>query len=187
MVMLGYLLLAEEISVWQMGGMLLVIAGIVIVAARPGAMVVRGRQLALGTLWGVLAMFTLALGIVIAKPVLEHSSVLWATAVRQTGCLLMMALLAAVSPRRRLIFAVFRPSAAWKTAVPGTVLGSYLALLCWIAGMKYTQVGVAAILNQTSTFFIILLAVLFLGERFTRRQAAASVVAMAGLLMVVYG
>ncbi|MBN2432482.1 MAG: DMT family transporter [Acidobacteria bacterium] len=187
MVMLGYLLLAEKVSLWQMGGMGLVIAGVIMVVARPGTVVVRGRQLTMGIVWCVTAMFTLALGIVIAKPVLEHSSVLWATTVRQTGCLIMMVILAGLSPNRRRFFGVFRPAVSWKSALPGTVLGSYLALLCWIAGMKYTQVGVAAILNQTSTFFIILLAVIFLGETFSRRQVLASLVAMAGLVMVVCG
>ncbi len=64
------------------------------------------------------------------------------------------------------------------------MLGSYLALIFWIAGMKYSQVGVAAILNQSSTIYILILAALVLGEPFTRRKLVASVLAVAGILLV---
>jgi drug/metabolite transporter (DMT)-like permease len=64
------------------------------------------------------------------------------------------------------------------------VLGSYLALICWIAGMKYTKVGIAAILNQTSTMYILILAAIFLRERFTMRKLVASLVAVAGIILV---
>jgi drug/metabolite transporter (DMT)-like permease len=53
--------------------------------------------------------------------------------------------------------------------------------------MKYTEAGAAAILNQSSTIFILLFATLFLGERFTRRKAVASVLAVGGILMVTLG
>ncbi len=62
--------------------------------------------------------------------------------------------------------------------------GSYLALLFWLAGMKHTQTGVAAILNQTSSIYVLILAAIFLGERFTRRKAAAAALAFGGILMV---
>jgi drug/metabolite transporter (DMT)-like permease len=64
------------------------------------------------------------------------------------------------------------------------VLGSYLGLMCWIGGLKYTKVGVAAILNQSSTIYILILAAIFLKEPFTRRKLVASLVALAGILLV---
>jgi drug/metabolite transporter (DMT)-like permease len=71
--------------------------------------------------------------------------------------------------------------------LPATLLGSYIALLAWIAGMKYTLVGIAAILNQTSTIFILLFASLLLQEPVTRRKIIASVLAIAGILLVTLG
>jgi drug/metabolite transporter (DMT)-like permease len=130
-------------------------------------------------------MITLALGIVIAKPVLDHSPVLWATVMRQVGCLCVMVPAALLSPRRREILAVLRPSRTWRLSLPATVLGSYLALLCWIAGMKYAQVGVAAILNQSSTIYVLILAAVFLKEPFTRRKLLASSLAAAGIVLVI--
>jgi drug/metabolite transporter (DMT)-like permease len=92
--------------------------------------------------------------------------------------------IALLSPRRREILRVFRPSPTWRVSVPAAVLGSYLALMCWIAGMKYTKVGIAAILNQSSTIYILILAAIFLKEPFTRRKLFASLVALVGIVLV---
>jgi drug/metabolite transporter (DMT)-like permease len=71
--------------------------------------------------------------------------------------------------------------------IPGTVIGSFLALILWIAGMKYTQASTAAILNQTSTIHIIIMATIFLGEPLTRRKVAAVVLTLVGIAMVLAG
>jgi len=46
--------------------------------------------------------------------------------------------------------------------------GSYLSLLCWLAGFKYAQAGIAALLNQTSTVLIVLLAAIVLKQPLTK-------------------
>jgi drug/metabolite transporter (DMT)-like permease len=183
-VLLAMLLLNERLGALQLLGMILVISGVLAASRHHPPHGVTQRQLLTGVFWGVLAMVALAIGIVIAKPVLDRTPVLWATAVRQLGCLLVMAPAALLSRQRRTILSVFRPSATWRVSVPAAVLGSYLALICWIAGMKYTKVGIAAILNQTSTIYILILAAIFLRERFTLRKAIASVIAVVGILLV---
>jgi len=183
-VLLATFLLGERLAPGQLVGMALVITGVLVAAQHEPPQGVAPRQLVLGVVWGVLAMVALALGIVIAKPVLDRAPLLWATAVRQVGCLAVMLPIALLSPRRRDILRVFRPSRGWRFSLPGTVLGSYLALIFWIAGMKYTKVGIAAILNQSSTIYVLVLAAIFLKEPFTRRKLAASVIAIAGIVLV---
>jgi drug/metabolite transporter (DMT)-like permease len=143
------------------------------------------RDLIAGILYGVGSMASLAVGIVIAKPVLERTDVLWATAVRQLGSACLLLPVTALLPGRRKYYAVFRPARSWRFTVPGTVLGSYLALTLWIAGMKYTETGTAAALNQTATIFMLLFASIFLKEAFGRRRAIASVLALGGIALVV--
>ncbi len=186
-VLAAFMLLGERLGLWQLAGMGLVLAGVLTTARHIHLPEVSTRQLGWGVVWGVLAMATLALGIVIAKPVLNHSSVLWATTVRQIGCLAVMLPAALISRRRSDIFAAFRPSRSWRWSLPGAVLGSYVALIFWIAGMKYTQVGVASILNQSSTIYVLILASIFLHEPFTQRKLAASLLAMAGIALVTMG
>ncbi len=183
-VLFAAVILGERLSAFQLLGMALVVAGVLIAAKHEPPRGVSPRRLVLGIVWGVLAMITLALGIVIAKPVLDHSPVLWATAMRQIGCLCVMAPAVLLSPKRREILAVLRPSRAWRFSLPAAVLGSYLALLCWIAGMKYAKVGAAAILNQSSTIYVLILAAIFLKEPFTRRKLLACLLALAGIVLV---
>jgi len=185
-VLLATVLLGERLSALQLIGMALVLTGVLTAAQHDPPHGVPRRQVVLGVIWGVLSMIALALGIVIAKPVLNHSPVLWATIVRQIGCLGVMVPIALVSPRRREILHVFKPSRSWRFSLPGAILGSYLALIFWIAGMKYTKVGIAAILNQSSTIYVLVLAAVFLHEPFTRRKLAASIVAIAGIILVTF-
>ena len=106
---------------------------------------------------------------------------------RQLGCFAAMLPIALISPKRREILSVFRPSRSWRFSLPGTLLGSYLALMMWIAGMKFAKASVAAILNQTTTIYILVFASLFLGETFTRRKIIATIVAVGGIVLVILG
>ncbi len=186
-VFFAWVILGEKLGPWQLAGMGAVLLGIFIATRHdppPGA---TKRQLAFGIFWGVLSMVTLGIGIVIAKPVLNHSPVLWATAVRQIGTFLVMLPVALLLPSRKKIFSNFMPMSSWKYMIPGTIIGSFLSVIFWIAGMKYTQAGIAAILNQTSSIHIIIMATIFLKEPLTRRKVIAAVLAVIGILMVTIG
>jgi len=184
-VLFAWLLVGERLNSWQIGGMGCVIVGVLIATRVQPPRNTSRRTLLVGIGCGVLAMATIAFGIVIAKPVLDRSSVLWATTVRQIGCVAVMVPVALISPSRRRIFSVFAPRPELKFTLTGTVLGSFLALLLWIAGMKYTTASAAGILNQTSTIYILVFASLFLKEPFSRRKGLAAGVALLGILLVV--
>ena len=183
-VLFAYILLGERLGAWQWAGMALVIVGVLVAARHEPPEGITAKQVLAGSLFGVLSMATVALGIVIAKPVLTRAPVLWATAMREIGALLVMIPAALIVPGRRGIFGLFRPARNWKYSMPGTLLGSYLALIFWIAGMKYSMAGPAAILNQTSSIYVLIFASIFLKEPFTVRKVIASVLAIAGIVLV---
>ncbi|MCD6380119.1 DMT family transporter [bacterium] len=183
----AFMFLGEGIGLVQIGGMLLIFAAIFISSRHKLPPELTRRGLIIGFLWGIGAMVMLGFGVVIAKPVLSHSSLIWATTVRQLGSLFVLIPAALISGKRRKYFSVFKPSASWKFSFPGTILGSYFALIFWLGGMKYTNVGVAAILNQTSTIYVIIFAAIFLGESFTKRKAVSVTLALVGILMVSFG
>lgn len=133
---------------------------------------------------GLLAVLLLSLGIVIAKPALNRLPVLWAAAFRQSVAGVLLLVYGLIHPRRRDYLGAWRPARAWRTMVPATLLGSYLALTLWIAGMKYTLASIAAILGQSSTIFILIFSVLFLHEKMTPRKVIAAALAVAGVLLV---
>ena len=183
-VLFAFILLGERLGAWQWVGMALVIVGVLIAARHEPPHGRTARQILIGSGYGFLSMATVALGIVIAKPVLNRSPILWATAMREIGALIVMIPAALIAPNRRAVFGLFRPARNWKFSVPGTLLGSYLALIFWIAGMKYSMAGPAAILNQTSSIYVLIFASIFLKEPFTVRKVIASVLAIAGIVMV---
>lgn len=185
-VLTAFLMLGERLAPKQFVGMALVMAGVLVAARHDPPKGVTRRQLAVGVTCGIFAMATVAFGIVLAKPVLNRSPVLWATTMRQIGALAVMFPAAMISGRRRETLAVFRPTRGWRFSLPATLLGSYLALICWVAGMKYTLAGAAAILNQTSTIYVLLLATLFLKEPFTLKKIVACAMAVAGILLITY-
>ena len=180
----AWLMLAEGVGPFDVAGGAMVLCGVAISSTHappPGR--TRG-QLLFGMSLGVVAIALMAWGIVLAKPVLEYTPLLPATMLRLAGGTVILAVLMAVSPRRRAHFAVFKPAAVWRTCIPASILGTYFAMIFWVGGFKYAKASVAAILNQTSTVFALVLATLILKEPFTRRKLAAAVVAFCGVAIV---
>jgi drug/metabolite transporter (DMT)-like permease len=54
----------------------------------------------------------------------------------------------------------------------------------WIAGMKFTQVSTASVLNQTSNLFVFIFAALMLKEPITSRRAVGIAMAVSGAIIV---
>jgi drug/metabolite transporter (DMT)-like permease len=183
-VILAFALLHERIGLRDILGMALIMGAVLLSATLTPPPHRTHRQLAAGIVIGLAGLFLLSFGVVIAKPVLNRSPVLWVTLVRQVASGIVLLASALISRQRAEHLRVFRPSRVWKTMVPGAVLGSFLSLICWLAAMKYTLASIAAILTQSSTLFILVFAVLFLGERFTRRRVASAALAVAGVLLV---
>jgi drug/metabolite transporter (DMT)-like permease len=183
-VLLAYAFLHEHLGALDLVGMGLILGAVLISATLevPGGRT--RRELLVGIGLGVAAIVFLVVGIVIAKPVLNRAPVLWAVGMRQVGSLVVMMPIALASPRRGQILSVLRPSGAWRTMAPAAFLGSYVALILWVAGFKFTLASIAAILTQSATVFILILAVLLLGERLTVRKVLAAALALAGVLLV---
>ncbi len=183
-ILFAVLMLGEHLVWEQFLGMVLIIGGVIVVSVSGPPEGVTRRNLIIGLLLGVGSMATLGFGIILAKPVLERSDILWATTVRQLGSLAILAPVALLWPGRARRFAIFRPHATWKYSLPGAFLGSYLALILWIGGMKYTTAANAGILNQTSTIYTLIFASIFLKEPFTRRKGLAAALTLLGVLLV---
>jgi drug/metabolite transporter (DMT)-like permease len=68
--------------------------------------------------------------------------------------------------------------------IMGSILGTYLSVIFWLAGFKYTSAGRAAIYNELSFILIIIMASVFLKESMTKRKLVAVVIAVIGALIV---
>lgn len=184
-VLFAYLLLGERIGGFQLLGMVIMVSGIILATRVQPPEGTSPRTLVWGIFLGIGAMAFLGFGIVLAKGVLEGADVLWATTMRQLGSLAVLVPLTLVHPRRKQLWRVFVPNRSWRYSVPGTLLGSYFALILWIAGMKHISAGRAAILNQTSTIYLLVLASLLLKEPFGLRRVFSAVLVVTGALLVI--
>ncbi|MFH1501602.1 MAG: DMT family transporter [Candidatus Eisenbacteria bacterium] len=183
-ILFTFAFLGERLTAGDLAGATLISLGIFLTAGHEPPAGSTRADLRKGLGIATLSVALMALGVTIAKPVLNRSPVFWATAVRLAGGMAAFVVLTAVSPRHRTLWKTLRPSRAWRISVPAAVLGAYIAMLVWIAGMKYTQASTASILNQTSAVFVLPVAALVLKERVTKRKAGAVVAAIAGVALV---
>lgn len=183
-ILFTFFFLGERLTVGDLLGALLILLGILLTTARGPTSGLTTSDLRKGIGLATLSVAVMALGVTVAKPVLDRSPVLWSTTIRLMGGLVALMLLTIVSPRRRYLWSTLKPSRSWKVAIPASVLGAYLAMIVWIGGMKFTQASTASILNQTSAIFVLPLAAIFLHERITLKKALAVTMALAGVVLV---
>lgn len=184
-ILLSMAYLGERLGGWQFAGVALVLAGILLVTWTRQRTSVDARQMRNGVLWAVLAVFLMALGIVIAKPMLEQHSFVWVVTLRIfAGFVGMFAIFAA---RRQLadLSRAYRGVTHWPVIVMGALVGSYISMMLWLAGYKYTQASIAAVLNELAAVFILPLAAVFLREAIQPRQVMGIGLALLGVLLVV--
>lgn len=178
--------LGDRLSFMQYVGVATIISAVLVAATRKGRAHLTPKELFWGVFWGAMAMITMAVGIVIAKPILVRSPLLWVTEVRLWGGIAVLAPMILFHPGRRGIIASLRFSSDWKYFILGSFAGSYVSLVLWLAGMKYAQTSVAAALNQTSNIFIFIFAAMFLHEPINQRRLIAIAMGIAGTLLVTF-
>ncbi|MEO8161011.1 MAG: DMT family transporter [Arenimonas sp.] len=182
-IVLSFGFLGERLRPWQLLGFALVSLG-VWVAAWPRALDKDGLRKPAHTLRGLgfamLAIVLMAVSIVLVKRVLEAQPLLWVTGLRMTGALAAMFAIALLRGQTRSL----RLDAAdipWLKLAAAAFIGQFLAMVLWLAGYKYTLASVAAVLNETASVFILLLAAFWLKEPLTRRAIGGVVLTFGGV------
>jgi drug/metabolite transporter (DMT)-like permease len=197
--LLGFVFLGERLAGFQWAGFALVSAGVLLaswpragdVAALPlpgapvdDAPVTPPAHPWRGTLLGLAAVGLMAIAVILAKRVLEAQPLLWVTGIRMVGALagmLVIALargeLARLKPPRGL---------RWGPLVRAAFVGQFLAMLLWLAGYKYTLASIAAVLNETASIFILVLAAWWLKEPLTRRGVLGVLLTLGGVCCMLW-
>jgi len=183
-ILFSILFIGERMGLRQGCGVLLILLAILLISLKREVGMPTRRNLILGIGLGALAMVTMAAGIVMIKPLLAHTPVLWASFLRMSAATLVLGGFVGFHPKRRIFCGPLAVLSNWRVLVPASILGAYFSNLAWLAGMKLTRASVAAPLNQLSTIFIFILAAIFLKEKVTRRKMAAVVLATLGAFLV---
>ncbi|MEP6483237.1 MAG: DMT family transporter [Rudaea sp.] len=180
-IVLSFAFLAERLNALQMAGFVLVSLGVLLVTRQRAEKVLTPRQLRHGVLYGAAAVILMAVAIVMVKRVLEGQPLVWVITLRLVGGVI--GLLTAFFWQREPLLAhdPALPTLRWRVLVAGALLGQYVSMMLWLAGYKYTQASIAAILNETSSIFIVLLAWIFLREELTVRKVIGVAFTISGV------
>ncbi len=185
-IMAAMIWLGERLSLWQLIGVGLIIAAVFEATHTRHADHTTRRGRWWGVAWGVLAMAFMAVGIVMAKPVLEVSSLWWVMLIRLLGGIATLGVILLFNRARVAILQSLLIRSGWGYLLSGSFTGAYLALITWLAGMKYTQASQASALNQTSNIFVFILAAVFLKERMTTQRIIGIALAIVGVYLVTF-
>ena len=128
----------------------------------------------------MLAIILMAISIVMVKRVLEAQPLLWVTGWRMLGALAGMAAIAWLRGESAQL-APPTTGMPWRRLAIAAFIGQFLAMVLWLAGYKFTQASVAAILNETASIFILLLAAVWLKEPLTRRAMLGAGLTLSGV------
>ena len=184
---MSMLFLAERLSVLQGVGAALVVFAVLAASLEWRQGLISRRDLVVGISYGVAGLAAMAVGIVMIKPLLERSPLLWATEVRVVGGVAALAVILLFHRQRRAIVSSVVNTRAWGYMLGGSFTGAYLSMALWLAGMKYASASVASALNQTANVFIFVFAALLLREPITYRRTVGIVMGVAGAMLVSFG
>jgi len=179
--------LGESLSFWQLVGATLIVSAVLSIILEKHTTVADKKRVYWGVFWGATAMLFNAVGIIMVKPLLTDSPLFWATEWRLIGGLIILIIALILHPRRRAILASIKSRQQWGYTISGSLVGTYLAMVLWLAGMKYTQASTAAALNQTSNIFVFIFAALLLKEKITLVRLVAIGLGVGGAILVTFG
>jgi len=185
-ILFSYLTFRETLTTHVLAGGMLIIGSVLLSSRRGFGAPMPRKDFWGGCAIGAAAMATVAYAVIMVKPLLHQYPLALMSAIRMTGGLLVLLVALPFRADRKSVVAILKPNENWKWMLAGAFLGSYLSIITWLAGFKYSQAGVVALLNQTSTVFILLFAWMFLREPMTRIKLLAAGMAFAGVAILLY-
>lgn len=186
MVLLSWLFLNEQPGLAFLFGGIAVIGGVSVASLDVSAAFARGERADLvGMLFVLGGILGTVFGVILSKPVLEHSDLFEVTFTRLVAGTVGLVVWTTLRGQWKVGRSAFWPQPAWWMLVPGTIMGTYLSLLFWLGGFKWGDASVAATLNQMATVYILVLARTVLGETLGIRQIIGASLAVLGALIIV--
>ena len=180
---IAFILFNETINLQSYIGGLIVLGGITISVFQPPK-TIKKRDLYIGILFGIAANILTAYSVLIIKPIMKNNSVVYVALYRFSIGLIFGIIMNLVKSGTKTVIQKFKQGLTNHYVILGALLGTYLSVIFWLSGYKYTLAGRAAIYNQLSTVFIIILARIFLKEPLTSKKVIGVSLAIFGAIIV---
>ena len=133
---------------------------------------------------GILAQVFTAISVLMVKPIMENHNVVSIALIRFGTGLFITLIYIYCTQGLSIIRKTFIDGFSNWYVIFGSLLGTYLSVIFWLSGFKYTLASRAAIYNELSTIMIIILASIFLKESMTKQKWIAIIFAVSGGLIV---
>lgn len=186
--LLAWIVLGEALSLLEIVAIVVLVAGVSVVVAErsPGAAASEARGDALvGTLAGLLGALSQALALVIAKQGMAGDySTISATQIRMVVAGVVIWTVSVFSRDVRQTLRAFGDGRGMRFAVLGAFLGPFLGVWLSLVAVQYAPVGIASSLMALVPIFVIVWVVVFLKERVSLRAIAGTLVATAGVVLL---
>ena len=138
----------------------------------------------IGVLFGILAQVLTAYSVLLVKPIMVNNSIIMIALYRFSIGLFFTLIFLIYKSGLASVISTFKNGLSNFTLIIGAIMGTYLSVLFWLAGFKYTISGRAAIYNQLSTVLIIIMAFFFLKEPITSKKWIGIALCITGALLV---
>ena len=179
----SFLMFGETISTETYIGGVLVICGIGISTFRMP--IIKDKKIILfGVIFGIFAQVLTAYSVLLVKPIMKEHSIIYIALYRFSIGLFCTLLFLLFKTNWVDVFKTLNRGLNTSTIILGSFLGTYLSVIFWLAGFKYTISGRAAIYNQLSTILIIVLAFFILKEPMSKKKWFGVLLSITGALLV---
>ena len=158
--------------------------GVLLISYRHRKREVTQESLRAGLCYGILAVFLNALTVIMVKPVLAVAPFFTSISIRMFAGAAGVALILLLKGQLKGLIGRYRLHQHWSITVSASLLGGCISMGFWLAGYKYTNASIAAVLNETASVFIVLFAWLILGEALNRRKVFGVMLTFSGVALM---
>ena len=182
---IAYIFFNEAITLNVYIGASLVLGGIV-VSTYNFPKQITSTELITGVLFGALAQVLTAASVLSVKPVMADNPILYVALIRFGVGLMSAIIFMSFNSGFKFIYITFQQGYRNIFLLGGSFFGTYLSVILWLAGYKYTLAGRAAIYNQLSTVLISIMAVYFLKDTLTLKKKIGILLSFVGAVIVTF-
>lgn len=180
----GWIFLGELLTAARLCGIALAVGGVTAVVWFRRADRPEPEAHLSGITLGVAAAACQAAGVLMAKRGLQDADALVGTTLRLVSATAVLAVVAFLRRDLRTDLGRLLRPAPLRRLVPAALLGTFLGLWLMQVGIRLTEAAVASALHSTTPLFTLPIAVFFLRERAGALSWAGSVLAVAGVILL---
>jgi drug/metabolite transporter (DMT)-like permease len=185
--LLGWFILDERLSVVDLTGMALTVAGVAlaVLERRPENGGVRLKPMVLGVALGLVGALGQAVGLVLSKYGMKDFDPFAATQIRVIAGAVGFAALFSLIGWWPKVFTALKDTPAMKRVTLGAFFGPFLGVSLSLMALQYIKTGVAATLMATTPVLILAPAAIVFKEHVTPRAILGALLAVIGVCVLV--